>query len=70
MFNTLTPREREVVACVADAMDNKTAAAHLGISHETVKQHLVHIFKKLGVNSRLELAVSVHKSTPESGNVT
>ena len=53
----LTPRETQIVAAVADGASNKDIAAQLTISEDTVKHHLSNIFDKVGVHSRLELAV-------------
>ena len=53
----LTPRETQIVAAVADGSSNKDIASQLAISEDTVKHHLSNIFDKVGVHSRLELAV-------------
>ena len=53
--DVLSPREREVVRCVADGMTNREAARVLSISTKTVKAHLANIFAKAGVHSRREL---------------
>ena len=53
----LTPRESEMVRAIGDAMTNKDIATHFGISEYTVKHHLTKIFDKVGVYSRLELAM-------------
>lgn len=53
----LTARELELVSEVAVGSSNLGIAARLGISEKTVKRHLANIFEKLGVASRLELAV-------------
>jgi DNA-binding CsgD family transcriptional regulator len=52
----LTPMEREVVRLAAQGLSNPAIAAKLFISRSTVKTHLVHVFAKLGVVSRAELA--------------
>lgn len=52
----LTWRERQVVALVAEGLPNKTVARRLGISARTVEGHLNHVFAKLGVATRTELA--------------
>jgi two-component system, NarL family, nitrate/nitrite response regulator NarL len=54
---TLTPREVEIVAAVTDGATNRDIGATLRISEQTVKNHLSHVFEKLGVSSRLELAL-------------
>jgi DNA-binding CsgD family transcriptional regulator len=52
----LTPREREVARCAGSGMSNREIAAQLGISPATVDVHLNHIFQKLGIRRRAELA--------------
>jgi two-component system nitrate/nitrite response regulator NarP len=54
---TLTPRERKLVALVAQGLRNREIAAELGITEGTVKVYLHSIFDKLGVASRTELAI-------------
>jgi DNA-binding NarL/FixJ family response regulator len=49
---TLTPRETQVMALVAEGRRNKEIAAQLGISEETVQVHLKNIFAKLKVGER------------------
>jgi two-component system nitrate/nitrite response regulator NarL len=57
----LTVRERQIVSAVANAYQNKEIAAKFAISEKTVKHHLTNIFNKVGVSSRLELALfAVH----------
>jgi DNA-binding NarL/FixJ family response regulator len=51
---TLTNREREILALLADGLGNKQIAARLGISTNTVKTHLELLFEKIGVSSRAE----------------
>jgi two-component system nitrate/nitrite response regulator NarL len=53
----LTPREEQVVALVADGLSNREVARELGLSEHTVKKYLFHIFDKLGISSRVELAL-------------
>jgi len=52
----LTPREIEIVRMVADGLRNKVIAERLYLSEGTVKVHLHHIYEKLKVDSRLQLA--------------
>lgn len=61
MLAQLTPREREVVGCIADGMPDKIICEHLGCSYQTVKRHLVNIRNKIGMTSRLEIAVAVYR---------
>jgi len=53
----LTQRELQIVGLVVAAANNKKIAETLAISEKTVKHHLSNIFEKLGVSSRLELAL-------------
>jgi DNA-binding NarL/FixJ family response regulator len=53
----LTDREQEIVAAVVAALGNKEIATRLSITEKTVKHHLTNIFDKLGVSTRLELAL-------------
>jgi DNA-binding NarL/FixJ family response regulator len=64
----LTPREIELVFEIAAGSCNKEIATRFTISEKTVKRHLVNIFDKLGVSSRLELAVFAmhHGLNPEN----
>lgn len=54
----LSPREREVLQLVADGLENKQIARHLGIAEATVKGYLRDVFERLGVSGRAE-AVAV-----------
>lgn len=51
---TLTPRELEVLAAMADGASNKAIARRLGISFHTVKFHVAAILEKLDAESRTE----------------
>jgi DNA-binding NarL/FixJ family response regulator len=53
----LTERERQIVCKIAAGCKNREIASMFEISEQTVKHHLTSIFAKLGVNSRLALAV-------------
>jgi two-component system nitrate/nitrite response regulator NarL len=54
---TLTAREREVLALIADGADNAAIGRDLSISKHTVKQYVTNILEKLEVSSRVEAAV-------------
>ena len=51
----LTERQREIVAWAARGLSNKQIARQLGISPETVKTHLHHVFEREGVHGRMAL---------------
>ena len=52
--DTLTTREREVIAMISEGFTNKRVARILEISPETVKTHVKNIFLKLAVSTRAE----------------
>ncbi len=54
-FETLTPREREVMALVTGGLMNKQIAAEIGLSEITVKIHRGHLMRKMGARSVAEL---------------
>lgn len=56
-FHPLSGREMEVLECVTLGMSNKEIAGYLGISHQTVKNHVTAILRKLGVEDRTQAAV-------------
>ncbi len=58
---TLSRREQEVLALLADGLVNKQIAARLGISTNTVKTHLELLFEKLGVATRAEAVATAVK---------
>lgn len=61
----LTPRELEIISAVVAGYANKEIAEHFKISEDTVKHHLSNIFDKLGVSTRLELALfAVNQALP------
>jgi DNA-binding NarL/FixJ family response regulator len=57
----LTPREREVVNLIARGYSYRETAARLSISVKTLENHMGHIFEKLSVASRHELAALVYE---------
>jgi DNA-binding NarL/FixJ family response regulator len=57
-LSPLTPREMEILELVVQGMSNRKIAYHLGISHQTVKNHMTSILRKLGATGRTEAAVS------------
>ncbi|RME90661.1 MAG: DNA-binding response regulator [Anaerolineae bacterium] len=56
-FHPLSEREMEVLSCVVRGMSNKEIAALLGISHQTVKNHITSILRKFGVEDRTQAVV-------------
>ena len=57
----LTPREREVLALVADGRTNRQIAEALFISEKTASVHVSNILAKLGVTNRAEAAAVAHR---------
>ena len=53
----LSEREIEILCLVATGASNKEIAQHLGISRQTVKNHMTSILRKLAVNDRTQAAV-------------
>jgi DNA-binding NarL/FixJ family response regulator len=60
---SLTPREREVLALVAEGLANKQIARRLGIAEKTVKAHLTRVFAALDVTDRTQAALWVARHT-------
>jgi DNA-binding NarL/FixJ family response regulator len=58
----LTPREREVLALIADGASNRQVADALVISTKTAGVHVSNLMAKLGVSSRLEAAALAHRA--------
>jgi DNA-binding NarL/FixJ family response regulator len=56
----LTSREAEVAALLASGSSNKAIATKLGVMESTARRHTEGVFRKLGVNSRAEVAAKVH----------
>lgn len=53
-YHPLSRREMEVLSCIAHGNSNKEIGTVLGISEQTVKNHITTIFNKLGVNDRTQ----------------
>jgi predicted ATPase/DNA-binding CsgD family transcriptional regulator len=61
---SLTPTELQVVALIAEGLTNPQIASRLLMGRATVKTHLEHIFTKLGVHTRAELAAQAARRWP------
>jgi predicted ATPase/class 3 adenylate cyclase/DNA-binding CsgD family transcriptional regulator len=61
---SLTPTERRVVALVGEGLTNPQIAERLLMGRATVKTHIGHVFTKLGVRTRAELAAQVVRQAP------
>jgi DNA-binding NarL/FixJ family response regulator len=57
MYQPLSAREMEILQCIARALSNKEVARELGISQQTVKNHMTAILRKLAVNDRTQAAL-------------
>jgi FixJ family two-component response regulator len=67
LFETLTSREREILALVAAGLMNKQIAGELGLAEITVKIHRGHIMKKMGARSlgdliRMAQTLGIHRT--------
>jgi two-component system nitrate/nitrite response regulator NarL len=64
----LTTQELEIVSAVVEGYSNREIAGHFKISEDTVKEHITRIYDKVGVSTRLELALfAVNHSVPLPG---
>jgi DNA-binding CsgD family transcriptional regulator len=64
-WSSLTERQREIVQWAARGMSNKQIARQLGISPETVKTHLHHVFEREGVHGRMALLAAHVGNAPK-----
>jgi two-component system nitrate/nitrite response regulator NarL len=69
-----SPRERDILICLAQGESNKEIARGLSLAESTVKIHVQNIFKKLSMTSRVQVALYAvehgfgqHSKTSESG---
>jgi predicted ATPase/DNA-binding CsgD family transcriptional regulator len=60
---SLTPTERDVVRLVCEGLGNKDIATRLFVSPRTVQAHLTHVYSKLGLTSRVQLAREAARHT-------
>jgi DNA-binding CsgD family transcriptional regulator len=61
---SLTPTERSIVSLVAEGLSNPQVGQRLYVSPRTVQTHLAHVFAKLDVSSRAQLAAEATRSHP------
>ncbi|WP_313168625.1 response regulator transcription factor [Massilia oculi] len=66
-LDKLTPREREILACLARGESNKVIARALDLAESTVKIHVQNILKKLDLSSRVQAAVFAVEHGLQSG---
>ena len=62
-WGSLTPTERDVVGLVSEGLANNDIAARLFVSPRTVQTHLTHVYTKLGLTSRVQLAQEAARHT-------
>jgi DNA-binding NarL/FixJ family response regulator len=61
-LSLLTPREEQIVNMVIEGQPNNEIAAKLKVSAHTVKNHLFHVYEKLGISNRAELGLYAQSS--------
>jgi len=64
---SLTPRQTDVLALLLQGKPNKLIARELGVSVETVKDHVAAVMKALGVSSRTQAVLAVSQMTQRGG---
>jgi len=62
----LTETERRIAALVAQGQTNREVASAMFVTENTVQSHVRHIFQKLGVRSRTELAAQLLSAPPST----
>jgi DNA-binding CsgD family transcriptional regulator/Flp pilus assembly protein TadD len=65
---SLTPTELEVTKLVAEGLKNAEIAERMFISRNTVETHLKHVYSKLGISSRTELALEAQRRESSTGD--
>lgn len=63
----LTVRQRDILRCLQEGLDNQTIAMKLDLSIKTIENHLTRLYRLLGVNSRLEAANYANQHTEVLG---
>lgn len=61
VLDTLSPREKEVALLISQGLSNPEIAARLFVSLSTVKTHVARIMDKLGVESRVQIALEINR---------
>lgn len=65
----LTPRQTDVLALLLQGQPNKLIARELGVSVETVKDHVAAVLRALGVNSRTQAVLAVSQMSRQHGGL-
>ena len=66
-FSTLTDRDKQILAHLAEGLTNRQIAARLGLTVKIVKRHLSSVFRKLRVSNRVQAALHAKKHAKELG---
>lgn len=61
VYKPLTPKQKEVLSYLAAGYQNKEIAFHMGLSLSTVKIHLIGLYTRLNVKTRIEAVVKARK---------